>query len=347
VSETPIPTILAEYGLGPEVAPVPIAGGLINRTYEIRGRDGRFVLQWVNPIFDPRMHEDIERVTRHLAAAGMVTPRMVRTRTGALWVPDRVAGVWRLMTYVAGRTLHRATGPELVRAAGELVGEFHRALSTLDLPFAYARLGVHDTKKHFGRLEAALDTRRDHPRYEQVAPLGESILRAAAALSPLPHSPLRVAHGDLKISNLLFEETLPRAVAIVDLDTLSRMPLPVEMGDAFRSWCNPAGEDRPGVFDAGFFEAAVAGYARGAAGMLLAEEIHALVCGTETIAVELAARFCADALEESYFAWDPQRFPSRSEHNRVRALSQMGAAAAIAAQRAVLEATAARAFALA
>jgi hypothetical protein len=44
-----------------------------------------------------------------------------------------------------------------------------------------------------------------------------------------------------------------------------------------------------------------------------------------TIMIELAARFCADALNESYFAWDPVRFPSRSEHNRVRAEGQLRA----------------------
>jgi hypothetical protein len=37
----------------------------------------------------------------------------------------------------------------------------------------------------------------------------------------------------------------------------------------------------------------------------------------------LAARFAADALDESYFAWDPQRFASRGEHNRVRAAGQL------------------------
>ncbi len=39
--------------------------------------------------------------------------------------------------------------------------------------------------------------------------------------------------------------------------------------------------------------------------------------------IELGARFCADALNESYFGWNPARFASRSEHNQVRAAGQL------------------------
>ena len=47
------------------------------------------------------------------------------------------------------------------------------------------------------------------------------------------------------------------------------------------------------------------------------------VSATRIIMLELAARFCADALTESYFAWNPNKFSSRSQHNRVRAEGQL------------------------
>ena len=49
------------------------------------------------------------------------------------------------------------------------------------------------------------------------------------------------------------------------------------------------------------------------------------------------ARFCADALNETYFGWDPDKFASRSEHNQVRAASQLAVARSLADQRADLE----------
>ena len=54
---------------------------------------------------------------------------------------------------------------------------------------------------------------------------------------------------------------------------------------------------------------------------------------TETIYLELAARFCTDALNESYFGWNPAQFPTSSEHQLMRARGQLNAAKALAAQR--------------
>jgi hypothetical protein len=42
----------------------------------------------------------------------------------------------------------------------------------------------------------------------------------------------------------------------------------------------------------------------------------------EWVALELCARFSADALRESYFGWDPTRYASRGEHNLARARGQ-------------------------
>jgi hypothetical protein len=92
------------------------------------------------------------------------------------------------------------------------------------------------------------------------------------------------------------------------------------------------------------FTAAVGGYAEAAAGWITPVESGAIVAGTLTIYVELAARFCADALRESYFGWDAQRFPTRSAHNQVRAASQLTAARALWDLRGAAEEVVRRAF---
>ena len=50
-------------------------------------------------------------------------------------------------------------------------------------------------------------------------------------------------HGDPKISNLMFARDSDRGLCLIDLDTLGPMPIALELGDALRSWCNPAAED--------------------------------------------------------------------------------------------------------
>jgi aminoglycoside phosphotransferase (APT) family kinase protein len=145
-------------------------------------------------------------------------------------------------------------------------------------------------------------------------------------------------HGDLKISNILFDEQTGEARALLDLDTMAYLTIPIELGDALRSWCNPAGEDSDrATFRADVFEAAVRGYGGSAGALLTVEEREALVLGAETISLELAARFCADALQESYFGWNPQKFASRRLHNLARAASQLAVASSIRLQRGSLE----------
>ncbi|MEO1087750.1 MAG: phosphotransferase, partial [Acidobacteriota bacterium] len=108
---------------GPEAPLEQTDDGLINRTFFV-GDPSTHVLQWVNPIFDRRIQLDIDAVTRHLAAAGWLTPRLVPTDDGVLDAPDG-GGFWRLMTFIPGVTHHRLRGVRMASAVGELVGRFH------------------------------------------------------------------------------------------------------------------------------------------------------------------------------------------------------------------------------
>lgn len=329
--------VLGEYGL--EKARISgLGNGLINQTHLVETDGGeRFVLQRVNPMFPPAINDDIDRVTRRLAEKGMPTMRIVPNQRGAMCVKTEQS-VWRLLTYIEGVSHDALSGPEQAREAGSLLGRFHGAVGDMDNDFANLRPGIHDTVAHLRFLKETLAIKTDHPRYSTVAKLGREILAISDALPELPALPDRVAHGDPKINNILFDKDTGKALCLVDLDTITRMPLPLELGDALRSWCNASGEDdRIGAFSADLFEPSVQGYASVAPDWVTPAEWAAIVPATEIILVELASRFCADALNESYFGWDPDRFASRSEHNLVRASSQLTVARSLAAQRKTLE----------
>jgi Ser/Thr protein kinase RdoA (MazF antagonist) len=323
----------------------PLGHGLINRTFQVRLRGGGCcVLQRVNPIFAPEVNDDIEAVTAQLAGNGLLTPRLVRTRSDALYVI--VEGeVWRVLTYVDGTVFERLDSAARAREAGALLGRFHAALADLVHEFRSRRPGVHDIARHLSRLRETLDVRGGHPRFRDIEPLGRSILEAAATLPPLPALPSRIVHGDPKISNILFDRGTGAALCLVDLDTLAHLPAPLELGDALRSWCNRAGEDtRETEFDPTLFHGALQGYAGSARHLLTPAECDAIVPALLTICVELAARFCSDALNEDYFAWDDRRFTSHSEHSEVRAAGQIALWTAVRARQAELAEVAARAF---
>ncbi len=273
------------------------------------------------------MQGNILAVTERVAAAGLLTPRLLPTRDGQPVLTGHGAGLWRLLTHVDGVSFDVVGSAAQARSAGELVGRFHAAVDGLDHAFVGMRVGVHDTPRHLARLDEAVAAHPGHRLSAQVRPLADAIRAGAAALPPLPALPPRICHGDLKFNNILFAGPEPpdnaRAICLIDLDTVGPLSLAYELGDAWRSWCNRAGEDDVQArLDLEIISASLGGYVAGLGRALTADERRALLLGVEWVSLELSARFAADALDESYFGWDAARFPGRGEHNLVRARGQ-------------------------
>ncbi len=339
--------VLAAYGRAGASAAV-FGSGLINKTFlvEAAGHEP-IIVQRLHTIFGPKVNDDLDVVTTHLDKKGLLTPRLVRTGDGAACVVlgslddgDRV--VWRALSRVPGASVDKLASPAQARAAAGLVARFHAAVEDLSYAYVHVRDGVHDTKKHLLALARAMAKHRKHRLGHSAGSVGKEILDAGARLPNLAALPLRHCHGDLKISNVLFaadngvvDVDAPVAACLVDLDTLQKLQWPLEMGDALRSWCNPKGEDvDKAAIDVDLFTAAIEGYfGADKKPFLMPEETEALVDGLFTICVELAARFCADALNESYFGWDDKRFKTRGEHNLLRARGQWALAKSVRDRR--------------
>ncbi len=307
-------------------------GGLINDTY-IVGEPPVAILQRVNPIFKPEVHRDIEAITSHLEKNGMLTPKLLHTRSGALCVPT-TSGAWRMLSFVPGTTHHTIKNLQQAASAADLVGRFHRTTETLKHEFHFSRPGAHDTVAHMNTLAEAISEADDTRAHQGAKALGSHILEAWSLWDGELSLPLRICHGDLKISNLRFNEQGDEAICLLDFDTFSHQTIAVEMGDAWRSWCNPAGEDQLDSihFDLDIF--GVSAKAWLASGPCLSEqERENLVPGIERICLELSARFCADAIRQCYFKEDRSRFSAPGAHNLHRAQGQFRLAASVREQR--------------
>lgn len=342
MSEVVVPdSVLRAYGLvGARVRAVSI--GWINRTFVAESDGAAVVLQRLHPIFGGEVNLDLDAITTHLDARGLETPRLVRAVDDRPFVESE--GVWRALTFLPGRTLD-ALDPTLARSAGDLAARFHRALSDLEHTFHFTRPGAHDTRAHLEALRAAHEAGLAHPRRPQIERICGDILEAGARLPSISGLPSRIIHGDLKATNLLFEEGSDVARAIVDLDTLAHGTIAVELGDALRSWCNRTSEADPEArFDVEIFAAAIDGYAAGSQGFLTPDEIGSIVDGVEVLCVELASRFAKDLYEDRYFGWDPARFETRVDHNLARCHAQLGLGRSVRTQRDALRAAVDRAF---
>ena len=334
--------VLAAYGAS-DARITPVTVGLINVTFRVETESETLTLQQVNPMFPAAINEDIDNATRALAARGVRTPTIRRSSNGATCV-QHGAAVWRALTWVDGVVHERLGDPGQAREAGAVLGRFHAALAEWDEPLTCARPGVHDTDMHLSVLRTAMTEHATHERAEVVTPLAEEILAESERLPRLPELPMRVVHGDPKITNLVFDAD-DRGVCLIDFDCLSRMVLPHELGDALRSWSNRAGEDESQArLDPRYVEGALRGYAAATQDYVTEAEWRHFVAGFRIISLELAARFCADALNESYFGWNAQRYASASHHNETRARGQLSLSRQVHAATDELEHLAERIF---
>jgi Ser/Thr protein kinase RdoA (MazF antagonist) len=326
--------VAAAWGWRPDELAV-LSGGLINATFAVRRAGAPIaVLQRLHPVFAGEVNLDIDALTAHLAARGLVTPRLVPTLDGQPWLAHD-GRAWRALSWIDGETVQVVDGPARAEAGGALIGRFHRAVADFHHTYAFARAGVHDTAAHLARLAAHVAAGGP---VEAIA-LGRGILDAARDLPAMPAVPRRHCHGDLKISNVLFapaDGTAPvRGVCLVDLDTIGLSTIAFELGDAMRSWCNPYGEDAGQArFELATFAAAMRGFRAVADPIFTDDERASIVVGLETVCLELAARFTIDLFRDDYFGWDPTRFASRFAHNLIRAEGQLTLGLAVRVARA-------------
>jgi Ser/Thr protein kinase RdoA (MazF antagonist) len=337
--------VRAAYGLAEDEAALGIAHipSNINLTYVVSrgGATGqpKLVLQRMHPVFGADVHVDIAAVTQHLRARNIETPELVPTQQGELWTLEQRPGgeaprVWRALSFIDGVTFHQSLAPGSLRSAAQLLGSFHGALVDLEHEFVHER-PLHDTRLHLSNLEAALAAGAAQGDAE-VQSLGVQILGHAEQLRlDFSGLPRRVIHGDPKLSNIMFHRALPpRARCMLDLDTLGRGYLAYELGDALRSWCNPAGEDtRAAGVEIDAFRAVIEGYSRACPADNHPEEILSAIDGLETVSLELASRFATDVVWDRYFGWDATRFGSRREHNLLRAQGQLALSRNVREQR--------------
>ena len=313
--------------------------GLINTTLLV-GDPPAAVLQWVNPLFSPLVHLDIARFLDRLREAGLTVPRLIPADDGTLW-QDAEQGCWRMWSFVPGTTLHRVTDTGIAAEAGALVGRMHAATAGWAPPRSAPVRNIHDTPARMAELHAALTAADGHPLAAPARALGAQILDDWAQWAGDLNEPTRIGHGDLKISNLRFDATGRRALSLLDLDTVGPITLGAELGDAWRSWCNPRGEDSTDEidFDVDIFAASADAFLAHGPSLPPAERAG-LVHAAERIALELAARFCRDAVVNTYFREDRARFPVPGAHNLHRArvqgaLARAARAAAPSAARAL------------
>lgn len=316
---------LSSYELKGSLEVEEIKQGLIHQTFLVKHDGGRAVLQQIHPDFSEHIQENIERVTTFLAQRGVPTLRLIPNSRGSLTSALGSDGSWRLMTHIAGTSYQSCNSKSLAEEAGRLVARFHLSLNDFNDPLRPLGFPFHDWEAHRKDLIDVIKTHGGHVLFEEASNLAAHLLDESPEWEKLGSLRSRVSHGDLKFNNLLFRgtEAKPLGYSLIDLDTVGRRPLFVELGDAWRSWCSLGNDDSEEAhISLEHFAAALEGYFSVEGIDLEKNELISLSYGIERVSLELAIRFAADILRERYWDWDSERYARRGEHNLARAKAQ-------------------------
>ena len=117
----------------------------------------------------------------------------------------------------------------------------------------------------------------------------------------------------------------PRGICLLDLDTIGPQTLAAEMGDAWRSWCNPAKEDEPehARFDLTIFEASAKQYLKWLPEITPSEKKSRLYQVSFAYALNSQHGSAPTPCKNSYFKEDRLRYPVPGQHNLLKAQSQL------------------------
>ena len=315
--------IANKFNISRTVRVSKLGNGLINDTYLVKNREGNFVLQKLHPIFKTTVLIDIDNITSYLHKDRQITPLLIKTKDEKLYFKSNDGRYWRMFTYISGICYEVGINSQQAFSAGQLVGRFHNILSNFDYKFKHKIKNFKNSEAHIKNLKQTLKKFKGTEKYKSLNNLADYVLQEYNKINiNLDLIPDRIIHGDLKINNIRFNKN-GDAVCLLDLDTLSRSKVVMDISEATRTWCNTGNEDdiKNSSFDLKVFESMLRGYLDTAKPITKKELILIPEAIKRTLLV-LMARFITDAFEEKYFRLDRHKYKNLYEQNRTKANAQ-------------------------
>ena len=317
--------VLAHFDLRGVVTKVePWGSGHINDTYRVTvdqsGLAVHYILQGINQnIFPnvPKLMENIQRVTRHIAARNPGDSRAALTIVNAdnaepFYRNPADNSCWRVYLFIEGaKTYDAVTDPNQAYQAARAFGKFQCALADLPGgPLFESIVDFHHTPKRFQKFlqvlkEDKLGRAAECKKEIDFALAHEKECSIVVEELADGRLPARVTHNDTKINNVMLDDQTGEGICVIDLDTCMPGSVLYDFGDEIRTTTMTAAEDEPDLskvqFDLKLFEALVQGYLSSAT-FLTSEEKCLLPFSGRLLTFECGLRFLTDYLEgDVYF----------------------------------------------
>lgn len=277
--------------------------GLINSTYLVNS-EPKIVIQKINKMYSDKIITQYLRTFEALKSHSIASPELVQTIDGKYYFHDG-QNLWRASKWIDHDNYgYEQIDTDIAYKLGQTFAKLHLALK--DVECEPGQKDFHDTKGFLSSLE---DVIVNNPFKAAATSFeAQTIINTLNFLIPQIPVKMGIPHGDPKIFNILFKNR--EVVAVLDFDGMRPGNLYLEIGDALRDWSMR--EEK--FFQKDIFEAALDGFI--SIDNTIDRKKAALA--TKIITMELNARFYTDFFNESYFAWDKDKYSSAAEHNLQR-----------------------------
>lgn len=326
-------TVLELYGLHEKVTTVDtISNGLINHTWKLSDQQEAWILQRINTaVFQHPLsiQQNIERLGAYVHSVSphylFTTPLAASSGQTMVQYED---DFYRLFKYIPDtRTITIVeTGQQAEEAAFQF-GYFTRQFSDFDCSKLHVTIQqFHDLSLRYEHFLQSLKS----GLVDRIERTGDliSFLQANTSIVHLfkemindSSFKMRVTHHDTKISNVLFDQK-NQGVCVIDLDTVMPGFFFSDLGDMFRTYLSPVGEDEQefGLINirTDIYQAIVKGYANGMGNILTTKERHSFYHAGSIMIYMQALRFMTDYLNGDIYY--QIQYP---DHNLVRAKNQI------------------------
>ncbi len=303
--------------------------GHINDTFKVctqlqSGVQNHYILQRINhEVFHSpeQLMKNIEGVTafmkdkinRDKGDVNRETLNIVPARTGESFYKDSQGCYWRAYLFIEDATTY-----DLVEKTGDFYqsalafGRFQKRLHD------YPAHTLYETIKDFHNTPMRLENLKKAQKEDIMGRVGGVMaeLDFIMAREEFTHRimdacrsgriPLRVAHNDTKLNNIMIDNKTGKALCVIDLDTVMPGFSITDYGDAIRFGASTAAEDEKKLdqvkLNLELFDLYTKGFLEGCGGILGEEERRLLPVGAKMMTLECGIRFLTDYLQgDVYF----------------------------------------------
>lgn len=313
---------------GKVVSVVPMGSGHINTTFLVTTNKKKYTLQRINSTVFTNVDaliDNIDKITKFISKKRRSVELIYAKNYSKYFFDGK--DYYRLFTFFEGYCIDRVEKEEDMYAAGIAYGQFQADLQDFTQDLYDTIPNFHDTSKRYDNFRKALEVAAPERAVLAKKEIKEYLDRFSYAnivVNKLERGevPVRVAHNDTKINNVVFDKTTNAPICVIDLDTVMNGCLLYDFGDAIRSGGVDTEEDEKDISKVrlieNYFEAFAKGFLEVTKGFITEEERSLLAFSAILMTYECGMRFLTDYLNGNIY------FKTKyEEHNLDRARTQL------------------------